>query len=322
MDLQEEGCIMKRMFAMLLILIGLLQVTACGSSESADNMAISSESSMATDTGFYQEEAAFDEPNDSIADQADAADNASDRKIIKSASISMETTEFDTTIDTITAKIKSTTGYIESSNINGFGINADNTQRRNAYLVARIPEAQFDAFLAALEEVGSITDQQINGEDVTEQYFETESHLKALQIQEERMLELLSKAEQMEDILLIEQELTTCRTEIENLTTNLKRYDNLIAYNQVTLDITEVARISTVNPMPTTLGQRMENTFHWSISTLKNVVETLLVMLVAIAPFVMIALAIGVVIWRIRKKCRRKGTTVSSEKDTADTNPK
>jgi hypothetical protein len=69
--------------------------------------------------------------------------------------------------------------------------------------------------------IGTITLNTITGDDVTDQYFDAQSRLSALRVQETRLLvELLEEAASLEDILDIEDRLSEVRYEIERLGRN------------------------------------------------------------------------------------------------------
>lgn len=57
-------------------------------------------------------------------------------------------------------------------------------------------------------------------EDVTLEYVDTESHLKALKTEEETLLALLEKAEKLSDVFEIQEELTNVRYQIESYEQN------------------------------------------------------------------------------------------------------
>ena len=95
-----------------------------------------------------------------------------------------------------------------------------------------------------VSELGNVTQKNESVEDVTLRYIDVESHKKALETEQERLLELLSKAENMEEILTIESKLSDIRYEIENYESQLKTMDNQIDYSTVSVYIDEVERVT------------------------------------------------------------------------------
>ena len=92
------------------------------------------------------------EPDDSVADYT--------AKIIYTASVSIETTEFDKAVAALESQVQKIGGFVESSNVTGdTQYNADGTTsivNRWAYYTVRIPCEQFEAFLHETEGFGNV----------------------------------------------------------------------------------------------------------------------------------------------------------------------
>ena len=95
-------------------------------------------------------------------------------------------------------------------------------------------------------------------EDITLQYVDVESHKKALETEQERLLELLEKAESMEDIITIESRLSEVRYELQSYESRLRTYDNKVNYSTVSIDICEVERVSRTPEKKTFFGEIKE----------------------------------------------------------------
>lgn len=72
----------------------------------------------------------------------------------------------------------------------------------------------------------------------------SKSHKKALETEQARLMELLSTAENMEDLLAIESKLSDIRYEIESYESQLRLLDNQIDYSTVHVEIFEVERMT------------------------------------------------------------------------------
>jgi hypothetical protein len=189
-------------------------------------------------------------------------------KIIRNGTIKMETLSFDETIKRILSSASSIGAYVQSSNVSGRSIEADSSEEnRNGEFIVRIPKNKFDSFILDIGKLGSITTQQISTEDITSVYFDTQAHLKSLTIQEERLLELLKKTGELKDIIALETELSRVRYEIESLTGSLKKWDNLIDYCTLNIQISEVHKIK---ENPVSFGDKIANGF---VSSVKSVVD-------------------------------------------------
>ena len=117
---------------------------------------------------------------------------------------------------------------------------------RSADVTARIPADQLDAFCDQISELGNVTYKNLYTRDVTLTYVDLESHVKALRTEQQTLMELLAKAEKVEDIILIQNRLSDVLYEIESYESTLRTFDDQIAYSSVALSIQEVQRETTV----------------------------------------------------------------------------
>ncbi|MDF2985847.1 MAG: hypothetical protein K0R50_1357 [Eubacterium sp.] len=223
------------------------------------------------------------------------------QKIIFSGQVDFETLNFDKTRTELSKYMTSIGAYQQSSSIKGGGIGYQGL--KSAVFIFRVPKAKYDQSFIDLKKFGTVVFEQSNGQDVTEQYFDTEARLKSLKIQQDRLLELLKKAVKMEDILKIEKELQTTNYEIENLTGTLKKWDCLVEYSTLTVNINEVEQIKPVQPKETDgFLYRISSGFKNSVSGLWNFLQDTIVFLAAALPVLIPLGLIGYALYRIIRK--------------------
>ncbi|MBZ9623965.1 DUF4349 domain-containing protein [Clostridium sp. FP2] len=224
-------------------------------------------------------------------------------KIIRNGIIQMETLSFDVAVKQILSKTNSMGGYVQSSNISGTSIEAKlSEQSRKGVLILRVPKTEFDAFILEIGNLGSITNKQISTEDVTSAYFDTQAHLKSLTIQEERLLELLKKTGELKDIIVLEKELSTVRYEIEGLTGNLKKWDNLIDFCTLNIELVEVHKIK---ENPVSFVGKIVNGF---VSSAKSVVDfgkSLILTISILIPYLVVLSIIFLIVRYIYKYIKK-----------------
>lgn len=309
----------KRFLAGLLAGLMLLSVVGCGSSSKGS--AASADTAMATMAEAPAEEWAYEESEAEYNMGAGAitSENGIEavaetgRKLIKTVYLEMQTKEFDALIDGLTAKVSEMGGYIESSSIGGNSYYYEST--RSAYFTVRVPSDRLDEFVEVVGELGNVTRKNESVEDVTLQYVDTESRKKALETEQERLLELLEQAENMEDLLAIESKLSEVRYELENYGSQLRMLDNQIDYSSVNVDITEVERITEVKDR--TFFEEVADRFSDSLYSvgkgLRGFAIGFLGSLPILAVWVVIIGAVILVVRRIlgskkeKKKFRKKG---------------
>ena len=246
------------------------------------------------------------EPDDSVADYT--------AKIIYTASVSIETTEFDKAVAALENQVQKIGGFVESSNVTGdTQYNSDGTTtvvNRWAYYTVRIPCEQFEAFLHETEGFGNVISTSRDAQNVTSAYTDYEARLSSLNTQEERLLDMLSKSEDVETLIALEQRLSDVRYEIESIERNLRNYDMQIKYSTVNLDLREVEVYTPTVPVRRTFSQKLANSLSdgWNGFTrgIQNVILGLASALPALILLAVITAAVIVCIKKARKKRKAK----------------
>lgn len=253
--------IRKDMRSVALLAAGILLLSGCGSRYKNAETAASAPAMDSYDGGYYDEAGMEFETEEAPAEEYDSAAQeggggisstagidsiaSTTQKLIKTVSMSMETKEFDPLLENIRSKVEELGGYIEGSEISGSSYYSMYESRR-AWMTLRIPADKLDGFVNVVSELGNITNKTESIEDITLQYVDVESHKKALETEQTRLLELLENAESMEDILTIESRLSQVRYELQSYGSTLRTFDNQVTYSTVELNIREVERVMPV----------------------------------------------------------------------------
>lgn len=231
-----------------------------------------------------------------------------EQKLIKTVNMSAETTEFDTLVAQIGAKTESAGGYVENSDVGG-DYGADRT--RYAYLVLRIPADKLDDFVGEIKDASNVRSFGESTEDVTLQYTDLDTHIKALREELDALFSMMEQATSMKDILSIQSQITDVRYEIESYESQLRVYDNQVTYSTVYLDLYEVNRESST--AGTTFGERVKAKFNDNLYQMgqefQNFMVGLLGGLPILLPIVAICVAVIVVLrksWKKRKNDKQK----------------
>ena len=233
-----------------------------------------------------------------------------EQKLIKTVNMSAETTEFDTLVADVRAKTESAGGYVENSDVGGdYGMD----MTRYAYLVLRIPADKLDDFVGEVKNASNVRTFGESTEDVTLQYTDLDTHIKALREELDALFSMMEQATSMEDILAIQSQITEVRYEIENYESQLRVYDNQVIYSTVYLDLYEVNRESSA--AGTTFGDRVKIKFNDNLYQMgqgfQNFMVGLLGGLPILLPIVVICVVVVVVlrkIWKKRKSGRQEKT--------------
>lgn len=300
----------KKLLALLLALVMVaVSLAACGAAYE----------NTAADDGYYdyempmeeavvEEDMSFDEAGlSSTTDNTPALPE--NQKIITTMNLDAQTEDMDPLLEKINAKITQLGGYLESQEIYN-GSTYDSYSYRYAYLTIRIPADQLNDFVALVKEQSNVVSQNISTENVTLSYVAIESRIKALETEQTRLLELLAKAENMEDLLMIESRLTEVRGDLEQYTSQLRVMDNRINYSTIHLDLEEVKEYTPVEEEPKTVWERIGSGLSKNLKSLGNGLVNFFVWIVVSLPFLLPLAAIVVVtILLIRRNSKKKKNT-------------
>ncbi len=268
--------------------------------------------------GFYDNEAVAEEAGEIIETQEgkegpEVTEQAvSERKLIKNVNLDVETEQFDTLLPSIEQRVAALGGYIEEmssySRGNQYAKDYQGTKYlRYASITARVPRQNLEIFLEEIGEQTNVTSRSESVTDVTLQYVDLESHKKALLTEQDRLLELMERAESVEDIIAIESRLSEVRYQIESMEAQLRTFDNKIDYSTVYLGVDEVERYSPSESAST--GERIRRGFSESVEGVGSGIQDALIWFVINLPYLfvwIITIVIIIVIVRIFVKVLAK----------------
>lgn len=242
------------------------------------------------------------------------------RKLIRNVNMNVETEAFEDLLQTVTEKIESLGGYVESSNTyNGSYYYGNST--RNANLTLRIPAEKLDEFLSSVAENSNVISRDENVTDVTLQYVDMKSHKEALLTEQERLLELLEQAESVEDIITIESRLSDVRYQIESMESQLRTMDNQVSYSTVYLYIDEVARLTPVKEQ--TAIQKIKTGFAESLYNVGNGIKNFVIGFIIRIPYLAVwAVVILIIVWVIKLWLKSSRKRKASKQEIKEGNSK
>lgn len=297
---------MKKYLSLIVSLVLLAALLAgCGSAASS---AASYDSGM-VEYAVMADEAAMAPAQGAALKNATAetgpASLPQNRKWIVTVNLTAETDDLDALRAALDTKITALNGYVENQNINNGSAYQNGRRYRSANLTIRIPAGQVDAFLQDVGGLANIVRQNKSIEDVTLNYVATESRLKALETEEARLLELLSQAETMSDLLEIEARLSEVRSELENYASQKRLYDNQIDYATVYLSIEEVQEYTPVEEP--TLWERISKGFRDNLKGVGDDLLDVLVWFIVSLPYLVVfAVVITIAVFILRRVRRRR----------------
>ncbi|QHA93283.1 DUF4349 domain-containing protein [Bacillus sp. N1-1] len=173
-----------------------------------------------------------------------------ERKVIFNATLSLSVEDLTLAINEIKESTKVFEGYV---------VEESTFSEDNAFIgsmTVRIPQSEFDAYLRKVETLGKGTPQKaITGSDVTEEYVDLSSRLKAKEAVQQRLESFLNEATKTDDLLAISNELSRVQEEVEQLKGQINYLENQSDYSTVTISLEQKKR-----PVPS-IGKEISKHF-------------------------------------------------------------
>lgn len=323
-----------RVIRSLLALVMIFQITSCGAAtESADAMVMNktapAEAVRTTAATAYYDGGLADDAEfgtaagystysymaDSASGSSVKADTAgvndlSARKIIKNATVRYETKTYDEFFTGLTECIRKYGAYVESEESYG-GSLYDYYSTRRAYLTVRVPLATYDAFMseACSVTLGTVTYKSENSTDVTMAYVDTESRITSLETEYDALIAILEKASKLEDVISLQSRISEVTYELETYKAQLRKYDDLISYCTVSIDVTEVEKV-TQNVSEMTFGEKIRTGLTDTFEDIASDASDFAVWFVTSLPYFLIwgvLLAAGIaILYLLIVRCRKR----------------
>lgn len=289
-----------------------LSLTACGGGVFDD---AASSAPMAREDGLYggaaegavtsnaqmdldapQGEPFLESPADAVPAEAP------EEKVIHTAHLELETTEFDQSAAALEKLTEELGGYFENSSSGDRG-----SGYRWADYTVRVPSERYEAFLNQAGELCHETWRSTNRENISEVYYDTAGRLKTQQIKLERLQALLAEADNMADLITIESAISETEWMIEDLTGTLRHYDAQVDYATINISLQEVYRLSNVEEPATGLGGRLSAAFADGMRAFGASLENLAVALAYGWIWILLAAAaVLAAVFVVRKRLRRR----------------
>ena len=271
---------------------------------------------FSTDSGsaeLSQETVLSQEVSNPGTDPARTSDETSpapvERKLIRNVSMNLETREFDALTKSISDAVTFFGGYMEQADVSGNSLYwSGERSSRYSNITARIPENKLDAFLTEVSSQGNVTYKNESVQDVTLQYTDITSRKKTLQMEQERLWELLEKAESVDAVIALEARLSEVRYQLESIESQLRALDNQIVYSTVYLSIQEVQVLTSTDP--DTIPVRIQKGLSRSFNTLKISSVDFLVWFISSLPilavFAVLVFIAVIILKKPLKRCKTR----------------
>jgi hypothetical protein len=225
------------------------------------------------------------------------------RKINYSAEVRMVVDDLPKAEESLKQLLKKHDGFVAQSELSGSA-----GSRRSGHWRLRIPVDGFDAFLTELVQLGVPEVNKTDSQDVTDQFYDLEARVKNRKSEEESLRKLLEQTTgKMEDILAVRRELNQVRSDIDQKEGQLRRLANLSSLTTVNVTFQEIKDY--VPPQAPTFASNIAGTFSSSVEMLQSVGKGLVLLVVAVTPWLPFILLVAVPAWVLLRRRRRPLTS-------------
>ena len=163
-------------------------------------------------------------------------------------------------------------------------------------MTIRIPDANLDDFVTVMSGMSNVVSKTSTATDVSLQYTDLESKRDMYRAEQESLMQLLEKAESIEDITYLTQRLTEVRYNIESMERQLRLYDNQVDYATVSLRVTEVEVLTPQVIEQKTPAEEIKEGFQASLEDVINSLKRTGMNFVINLPYIIRTLAILAII--------------------------
>ena len=255
-------------------------------------------------------------------EQPEAVEPAeSNQKLVYTCWMTIQTLEFDKTQSSVKDAVKKVGGIIESESVTDSDYHwyYDSYYKKSGTLTSnltvRVPSAKYEEFLTLLDGAGGkVTNRSQNVENITKRYNDQTVYIQSLETQEQRLMEMMEKAETVEEMITVETRLTEVQTELNQARSSLANMDTDVKYSTVNLTLEEVVKYTDTPKTPLTFGERVADAFVESWANFVAMLQGIVIGLIYILPTLLLVLAILLVVFLIHREYRKKHPKAKKEK--------
>jgi hypothetical protein len=293
--------------------------TACASGSASNTNSFSKADTASSDSGSggggggrLEEPSAVQQVSLNKAENSQPQPVAIERKIVRNAELELEANSSEESQQKITAIAESKGGFVVESQQSSSDVRA--TTRDIVTMTVRVPSAKFNETLDEIRKTASrVIVETIKSDDVTEEFIDIEARLKAKKSLEEQFLEIMKRANSVEDALNVQTQLAEVRGEIEKIE-GRKRF----LENQASLSTIKI-RLQTPNAFSANSSgffYRLKESFGNGFDFALNFILVLITLLIGILPFLLfIVLPIYLLIRYFWRKQHRQKSIVEIAKE-------
>ena len=225
-----------------LALVSSLLMSACGAASNSESPLNLAREISAPSEGSMAMLVAPGAANEQVAGlQAVQATGDLARKVVAQATMNLVVDNAEQVVTEIQQMMNAVGGYVANANLykSEYGVDT----RLQGTLTLRVPADQLETVMAQLEALAvDVNNKTINREDVTDQYSDVEAQLRNLEAAEVELRAMLAEVRakpnaKPDDILTVYNQLSSIRSQIEQLQGRKNMLDNLVSLSRLDLTL-------------------------------------------------------------------------------------
>ncbi len=309
-----------RAAAVLAPILAVLLLAGCSGSSQETTAEDTGGGSADSERGApAEEDAPAEQEQDARDDEENGADlageevDASEREVVHTANLTVETPEIVEAADSAREWVDEAGGHVESENITN-----ESEETPSASLTLRVPSEDYEDALEELGDLGTEANLQRDVSDVTEEVADVDSRVESAEASLDRLRDLLDDAENVDDVLAVESEINTRQQDLEALQARQQALQEDTSFGTIELSLL----------LPDTyLAEEESESIGFTGGLLRgwralvSVGEGALVALGWLSPFLAVAAVVAspVVVWYRRRTAARAAATPAAEANSAGT---
>lgn len=300
------------------VVVGLLAacliVTGCAGSDESVAPSTSENFSDAVEIGGTSggwEESDKTENSTKSDPKSDTKNTVAAEMLIYSCDVQIDTLDYEKSVKSFKQRLKELGGFVEeeqySDGAGVYGYYVEESEKKKNYAATvRIPSDKWEVFTSSMEDLGDVRSQTSTVQNVSQEYHDNDLQLEILEAKEKVFLKMLRKATTTEEMLSIENTLTSLKVQIEQLKSRQTRLEMDVKFSYVTIHIQEVEKYQEVPKETDTFRKRLLLTVTETVEGFRAFLEWLLFCGIRLLPYMCIGFVVGNAIRAWKRKHPRK----------------
>jgi hypothetical protein len=197
---------------------------------------------------------------------SDGLASVDDRKIVQTSSIRLRVDDVGGGFEEVGRIATGAGGFVASSNFSLQG------EHQVANITIRVPAGRYQQVLSDVRALGAkVEGETSNASDVSEEYSDLSARIRGLEATETQLLQLLTQADTVSEILQVQDRIDDVRGEIERVKGRIALLDKLSDMATITVQLRPVAALAKSDSTGLNLREEVDQAWEHSLEFLGNI---------------------------------------------------